>query len=194
MDPALYGRRSHGNLVLNADGSYVYTVTGPVAGPVDDVFTYTIKDADGDLAFTTLTIQVNEDIPVAVLDEVSVDENVPKSFDLLFILDVSGSMRDSSGINGDTRLEAAGEALKLLVDAYFSISSDVSIDIVSFASGATDEGNFTTAARAFREQLFELVRTARTPEELLREFEPPAQSIHNWVTAADRRRVSVPRF
>ena len=38
----------------------------------------------------------------------------------------------------------------------------------------------------FRQQLVELVRVGRTPEELSREFEPSAQSISNWVAQADR--------
>jgi len=33
----------------------------------------------------------------------------------------------------------------------------------------------------FRQQMIELVRTGRTPEELSREFEPSAQAIRNWV-------------
>ena len=38
----------------------------------------------------------------------------------------------------------------------------------------------------FREQMVELVRAGRSPEELSREFEPSAQSISNWVAQADR--------
>ena len=38
----------------------------------------------------------------------------------------------------------------------------------------------------FREQMIALVRTGRTPETLSREFEPSAQTIHNWVQQADR--------
>ena len=38
----------------------------------------------------------------------------------------------------------------------------------------------------FREQMVELVRSGRSPEELAREFEPSAQSIRNWVSQADR--------
>ena len=38
----------------------------------------------------------------------------------------------------------------------------------------------------FREQLVELVRGGRTPEELAKEFEPSAQTIRNWVAQADR--------
>lgn len=38
----------------------------------------------------------------------------------------------------------------------------------------------------FRQQMIDLVRNGRTPEELAREFEPTAQTIHNWVAQADR--------
>ncbi len=38
----------------------------------------------------------------------------------------------------------------------------------------------------FREQMVELVRSGRSPEELAREFEPSAQAIRNWVSQADR--------
>ena len=41
-------------------------------------------------------------------------------------------------------------------------------------------------ASEFREQMVELVRSGRSPEELAREFEPSAQSIRNWVSQADR--------
>jgi transposase len=37
----------------------------------------------------------------------------------------------------------------------------------------------------FRQQLVDLVRAGRTPEELAREFEPSAQAIRNWVRQAD---------
>jgi transposase len=38
----------------------------------------------------------------------------------------------------------------------------------------------------FREQMIALVRAGRSPESLSREFEPTAQTIHNWVRQADR--------
>jgi transposase len=38
----------------------------------------------------------------------------------------------------------------------------------------------------FRQQMVDLVRAGRTPEELSREFEPSAQSITNWVAQTDR--------
>ena len=41
-------------------------------------------------------------------------------------------------------------------------------------------------AAEFRQQIVELVRAGRSPEELAREFEPSAQAIRNWVAQADR--------
>lgn len=38
----------------------------------------------------------------------------------------------------------------------------------------------------FRQQIIELVRTGRTPEELAEEFEPSAESIRNWIKHAER--------
>ena len=52
-----------GKLTLAADGSYSYTRDAGTAGGADDVFTYTIKDGDGDLSHTTLTISVGDSTP-----------------------------------------------------------------------------------------------------------------------------------
>ena len=38
----------------------------------------------------------------------------------------------------------------------------------------------------FRQQMVELVRAGRSPEELSREVEPSAQAIRNWLAQADR--------
>ncbi len=37
----------------------------------------------------------------------------------------------------------------------------------------------------FRQQMVELMKAGRTPEELSREFEPTAQTIHSWVKQSD---------
>ena len=41
-------------------------------------------------------------------------------------------------------------------------------------------------APEFRNQMIEMVRAGRSPEELAKEFEPSSQTIRNWVTQADR--------
>ncbi|RWB80670.1 MAG: RTX toxin, partial [Mesorhizobium sp.] len=54
---------TYGKLTLNADGSYSYTRDAGTPGGHDDVFTYTIKDGDGDLSHTTLTISIGDSTP-----------------------------------------------------------------------------------------------------------------------------------
>src|SRR5262249_51399604 len=50
----------YGTLDLQADGSYTYTTkANTITADQQDVFVYTIKDADGDLSTTTLTIDVH---------------------------------------------------------------------------------------------------------------------------------------
>ncbi|MGA8970622.1 MAG: Ig-like domain-containing protein [Pseudolabrys sp.] len=51
---------AHGTLTLLANGSYSYVHT---AGGGSDVFTYTIRDADGSLAHATLTISLGDSAP-----------------------------------------------------------------------------------------------------------------------------------
>ncbi|BCG75767.1 hypothetical protein MesoLj113a_69250 [Mesorhizobium sp. 113-1-2] len=53
----------YGKLTLSADGSYTYVRDAGSPGGHDDVFTYTIKDGDGDLSHTTLTISVGDSTP-----------------------------------------------------------------------------------------------------------------------------------
>ena len=38
----------------------------------------------------------------------------------------------------------------------------------------------------FRQQMVELVRSGRSPDQLAREFEPSSQPIRNWVAQANR--------
>ena len=38
----------------------------------------------------------------------------------------------------------------------------------------------------FRQQMIELVRSGKTPEQLAEEFEPTAQTIRNWMAQAGR--------
>ncbi len=73
---------TYGYLTLDANGNAVYhsnpnTVSAPGA---TDVFTYTVRDADGDESTTTITIDVDESCIVATSDhEISVYE---KALDL----------------------------------------------------------------------------------------------------------------
>ncbi|MEP5938639.1 MAG: DUF5801 repeats-in-toxin domain-containing protein [Erythrobacter sp.] len=61
---------TYGTLMLNADGSYSYTRDPGTPGDVQDTFTYTITDGDGDTAQADLVISIGDspvtlDVPVA---------------------------------------------------------------------------------------------------------------------------------
>ena len=59
----------HGTLHLNADGSYTYQSTANnITADTTDVFVYTLKDGDGDLSTTTLTINLANVTVVAPTD------------------------------------------------------------------------------------------------------------------------------
>ncbi|MER8753542.1 Ig-like domain-containing protein, partial [Mesorhizobium sp. M1050] len=55
---------AYGKLTLHSDGSYTYVRDAGTPGGVNDVFTYTIKDGDGDTSHTTLTISIGNSTPV----------------------------------------------------------------------------------------------------------------------------------
>ncbi|TRC95218.1 hypothetical protein FJV76_29725, partial [Mesorhizobium sp. WSM4303] len=54
---------TYGKLTLAADGTYSYVRDAGTPGGVNDVFTYTIKDGDGDTSHTTLTISIGNSTP-----------------------------------------------------------------------------------------------------------------------------------
>ena len=65
----------HGTLHLNVDGSYTYQSTANnISTNTTDVFVYTLKDGDGDLSTTTLTINLGNVTLVADNQTKTVDE------------------------------------------------------------------------------------------------------------------------
>jgi hypothetical protein len=66
---------THGTLVFHPDGTYTYTPNANFNGT--DVFTYKLCDVDPDCSVATVTITVNSvnDVPVAVNDVASVNED-----------------------------------------------------------------------------------------------------------------------
>jgi hypothetical protein len=64
---------SHGNLTINADGSFVYTPAPHYSGP--DSFTYQVNDGTSASNLATVTLTVANTPPVAADKNYSVDEN-----------------------------------------------------------------------------------------------------------------------
>jgi len=128
----------HGQLTLNADGSFSYTPDKTYNG--SDSFTYGVSDGHGGTSTAQVTLTVDDSVPKAVGESVSVADIAHKSVDLVIILDRSGSMNDASGVPGvSTRLELARAAIAALFEAYQSVA-DLHIQIVDFADSAASSG------------------------------------------------------
>ena len=89
---------AYGTLTLNADGSYEYVATADgVSADAQDVFSYTVKDGDGDVLETTLTITVS--------DVTGTPENTPTSVDESGIIGGSDEGGDSETTSGALSLQ-----------------------------------------------------------------------------------------
>ena len=131
-----------GKLTLAADGSYSYTRDPGTAGGVSDVFTYTIKDGDGDLSHTTLTISIGNSpptitnlTPAAGGGDVTVNED-----DLLASRGVgesagSDTSKESLTQTGTFTVSSPDGIKSLTIDGHTVISNDV-FTATSFTTSA----------------------------------------------------------
>ena len=67
-----------GILTMFSDGHWTYVAPDNVTENIDEIFTYTIVDADGDPDTATLTISVEDGVPLAVNDTASMTEDTDK--------------------------------------------------------------------------------------------------------------------
>ncbi|WP_334598109.1 retention module-containing protein [Pseudomonas alvandae] len=137
---------AHGQLLLNPDGSYTYTLTSPAPtsphandGPnvLNESFTYQATDALGNSTTGNLVVSIVDDVPKAVASERSVTA-MEVDTNLLIVLDVSGSMKDDSGVPGLSRMDLAKQAINALLDQYDDMG-DVKVQLVTFSGSATDQ-------------------------------------------------------
>ncbi|WP_459859701.1 beta strand repeat-containing protein, partial [Dongia sp. agr-C8] len=116
---------AYGKLTLQADGSYSYTRDPMTKGGVDDIFTYTITDKDGDTSSATLTIRianagVDLDMPTYGGDGTVVyEKGLPERTGELA---GSGEIADSNGTNDSDPSEH--------IDGSFKITAPDGIDTV----------------------------------------------------------------
>jgi len=145
-----------GSFTLQASGAgagnYTYTLLRPAANntpatdlSVTDTFTYTPNVGSP----ASLNVSVIDDAPHAYNRSIQVSEDVVPAYNLVLVLDLSGSMITSSAggevrqINDDgsttirTRLDLAKDAMIALVDEYFNQASSVAVKLVTFADTAT---------------------------------------------------------
>ena len=149
----------YGAIQINPDGSYIYTLTKPYDTTPDadngmntednrENFSYKVTDANGNTATGTITVDIVDDIPTAGDQNVTVGPSTSVGTNLLITLDISGSMDDSSGVDGKTRLDLAKDALNELISEYEG-HGPVMIRLITFSSTATIVGDhWMTAAEA----------------------------------------------
>ncbi|WP_166359804.1 retention module-containing protein [Pseudomonas akapageensis] len=147
---------NYGQIELNGNGSYTYTLTSapktpgsPNDGPniLHESFTYKATDALGNSVTSTIVVNIVDDVPKAVGGERTVTPGHMDS-NLLLIIDVSSSMAGDSGQGHQSRLDFAKAAINALLDKYDNLG-DVRVQIVTFSGSATDEASqWVTVAQA----------------------------------------------
>ncbi|MCW8943368.1 MAG: VCBS domain-containing protein [Sedimenticola sp.] len=144
---------TYGDLTIQTDGSYTYVLnsagTHPLTGQtgssdqINEVFNYTVFDPDGESDNSTLTININDDGPVATNVATTVDEvNLNQTFNLVIVFDRSGSMADNPGVPGySSRIDLARASLNNMFNK-FSQLGDVNIMVVDFAGNASSSDGY----------------------------------------------------
>ncbi|MXQ69078.1 retention module-containing protein [Aeromonas caviae] len=126
--------------------SYSYTLNDNEAHPTAngnnslfEDFAVSLVDSDGDSASNTLSVQIVDDVPTAKDNSVTVTEAGLPPFNLVLVIDTSGSMLWKIGTttNGSpNRLELAKSALNHMIDSYVDLGVPLTITVIDFASGA----------------------------------------------------------
>ena len=91
-------------------------------------------DTNGDTATGTVNLAVKDDVPTATPASNS-GQAVSPDTNLLITLDLSGSMGDSSGVGGLTKLQLAEQAILNLMQQYDTLGH-VKVELVTFSDTA----------------------------------------------------------
>ncbi|MDX1432308.1 MAG: Ig-like domain-containing protein [Gammaproteobacteria bacterium] len=118
LSASLESGPANGNLIFNADGTFLYTPDPDFFGT--DTFTYRVSDGelDSNVATVTLTVSPVNDLPVALDQGFSLDEDTVLE-DMLSAVDVDGDVLTFTLTTGP----ANGE-LVLLEDGSFTYAPD----------------------------------------------------------------------
>jgi large repetitive protein len=138
---AMAGANMVATVAIDNTGHYTVNLLKPIDhnGVGEDVKTlnFAVNVTDGtSSASGVLAVAVEDDAPVAISQEntlAAIDTN------LLITLDVSNSMNDPSGINGQTKFQSSVASIKQLLNTYDAFG-EVSVRLVTFADGAVTQG------------------------------------------------------
>ncbi|WP_188630887.1 type I secretion C-terminal target domain-containing protein, partial [Oceanisphaera marina] len=152
---------TYGQIQLNADGSYTYTLTSPVTSDPKsndgshtelgkDSFSYTVTDANGNTQQGTILINIVDDVPSASADVNEVDEGGTAAGNVLTdgTADVFGADGAAAGGGvvgvavGDTGAPVSGNLGAPLTGQYGALilNADGSYSYTSNANGTPPQG------------------------------------------------------
>ena len=133
----------------NVKGDYVVNLVGKTTDGTgtNDSFTvnYTLTNSvSGEVDNASLTVDVVDDVPTVQDAIIQVNQGVLADTNLVFVIDVSGSMAGevkNVAANGTVsiinRLDATKIAIAAVINEYFSQGGNISIKLVSFQATAT---------------------------------------------------------
>jgi T1SS-143 domain-containing protein len=131
----------------SATGAYEVVQNAPIQHATADLennqvfnLSYQVTDKDGDTASGSLSINVDDDTPLARNDTATVVEASGGDFNAAFVLDSSGSISNSEFTTMMNAVMAGGQAL------FNGTSGDVKITIVAFSSDSQAYAPVTTLA------------------------------------------------
>ncbi|MCB4360670.1 retention module-containing protein [Quatrionicoccus australiensis] len=142
------------DVTIDNTGAYKVTLLGPVdqaTGNGENVLTvnFGVNATDGTWTTsnpTAITVNIEDDSPLANPVSTVVVGTATVNSNLMFVLDLSGSMSSASGMEGLDRLQATVAAIREVLEQYGSIG-DVMVNITTFGSTATG-GTWMTVSQA----------------------------------------------
>ncbi|SFI33789.1 T1SS-143 domain-containing protein/type I secretion C-terminal target domain (VC_A0849 subclass) [Pseudomonas guineae] len=147
----------NGTVTLDQQSSIIHT---PNSGPNQEAslaagnlikLNATITDKDGDQATSSIdlghAISFLDDAPSAVSQVQNGQAETNLNTNLIIVLDVSGSMGNSSGVGGMDRLQVAKNALLELLEQYDALG-DVKVSFTTFSSSASSASSWLTVSAA----------------------------------------------
>ncbi|MDY7117342.1 type I secretion C-terminal target domain-containing protein, partial [Halomonas sp. SSL-5] len=156
---------TYGQIQVNSDGSYTYTLTSPVTDTtgndgtnvVDnaDSFTYQVADANGNTDTGTIYINIQDDVPYAVDPDKAYLVNLAGQAVTAIPLDIDGNIDDNYGADQAgtisfagiaasgtlSELTASGSLIYLYTDGLTLIGSTLANSSFSAVSAAINSGD-----------------------------------------------------
>ncbi|MBS1154380.1 MAG: type 1 secretion target protein, partial [Proteobacteria bacterium] len=152
-------------LTIDDTGHYTFNLLKPIdhsGANVEDIkaIDFGVVASDGVTSTTgTLTVNVEDDSSVALTAVTGQLESLDTN--IMIVLDVSGSMAETDGVDGATRLASAIAAINTLLDRYDD-NGNVMVRLVTFSTTASAVGSVWTNIATAKAQLAALAANGGT--------------------------------